>query len=164
VNGASRGVVLMRAALYFAVWIVIDQSVKPANLVFGVLATMAATWVSLKLLPPSSGRVRLGRLLLLLPRFLWQSLVAGVDVARRAFAPGLPLAPGFVDYPTGLARGSARSAFELISSLMPGSVPSGETDSTIEFHCLDTGQPVVEQLASEERAYAAALVPGERHG
>jgi len=163
-NGAPLGVVLMRAALYFAVWIVIDQSAKPANLAFGVLATIAATWVSLKLLPPSSGRVRLGRLLLLLPRFLWQSLVAGIDVARRAFAPGLPLAPGFVDYPTGLPRGSARNAFELISSLMPGSVPTGETDAAIEYHCLDTSQPVVEQLAVEERAYAAALVPGERHG
>jgi multicomponent Na+:H+ antiporter subunit E len=163
-SGASTGVVLARALLYFGIWIVIDQSAKPANLAFGVLATIAATWTSLKLLPPSSGRVRLGVLLTLLPRFLWQSLVAGIDVARRAFAPRLPLAPGFVDYPVGLPRGAARNAFELISSLMPGSVPTGETESEIEYHCLDVRQPVVEQLAAEERVYAAALVPGERHG
>lgn len=161
-NGA--GVVLVRALLYFGVWIVIDQSAKPANLVFGVLATVAATWVSLRLLPPDAGRVRLGVLLMLLPRFLWQSLVAGVDVARRAFSPRLPRAPGFVDYETGLPRGSARNAFELISSLLPGSVPTAETDSHIEYHCLDVTQPVVEQLAAEERAYAPALVPGRRHG
>ena len=162
-SGASMGVVLMRALLYFGVWIVIDQSAKPANLVVGALATIAATWTSLKLLPPSGGRVRLGVLLTMLPRFLWQSLVAGIDVARRAFAPRLPLAPGFVDYPVRL-RGSARNAFQLISSLMPGSVATGGTETQIEYHCLDTGQPVVEQLAAEERAYAAALVPGERHG
>ena len=163
-SGASTGVVLTRALLYFGVWIVIDQSAKPANLVVGALATIAATWVSLKLLPPAGGRVRLGLLLTRLPRFLGQSLVAGVDVARRAFAPRLRLAPGFVDYPVRLPRGSARNAFELISSLMPGSVVTGGTETRIEYHCLDSGQPVVEQLAAEERAYAAALLPGERHG
>ncbi len=158
------GVALVRALLYFAIWLIVDQSAKPANLFFGVLAALAATWVSLRLLPPATGRVRLGVLLTLLPRFLWQSLVAGVDVARRAFSPRLPLAPGFVDYPVGLPRGSARNAFELISSLMPGSVAAGGTETEVEYHCLDTSQPVVEQLAAEERAYAAALLPGERHG
>jgi multicomponent Na+:H+ antiporter subunit E len=161
---APIAVVATRAALYFGIWIVIDQSAKPANLVFGVLATVAATWVSLKLLPPAGGRVRIGALLLLLPRFLWQSLVAGFDVARRAFSPRLSLRPGFVDYPVKLPRGSARNAFELVSSLMPGSVPTDEDDARIEFHCLDTGQPVVKQLAAEEQAYAKALIPGQRHG
>ena len=162
-NGPTRALVV-RALLYFALWIVVDQSAKPANLVVGLLASAAATWASLKLLPPASGHVRLGLLLLLLPRFLWQSLVAGTDVARRAFAPRLRLQPGFVDYPVGLPRGSARNAFELIASLMPGSVPSGETPGTITFHCLDTQQPVVEQLAAEERAYARALQPRPRDG
>jgi len=163
-EGDPTSALAVRALLYFALWIVVDQSAKPANLVVGLLASAAATWASLKLLPPASGRVRLGLLLLLLPRFLWQSLLAGTDVARRAFAPRLRLQPGFVDYPVGLPRGSARNAFELIASLMPGSVASGETSGTITFHCLDTQQPVVEQLAAEERAYARALQPGPRDG
>jgi len=154
----------VRALLYFAVWLVIDQSAKPANLVVGVLASAAAAWASVKLLPPASGRVRVGALLLLLPRFLRQSLVAGWDVARRAFAPQLDLQPGFVEYRTQLPRGTARSAFELIASLMPGSVPSGDGAQHIEFHCLDTRQPVAEQLAAEERAYAPALQREPRHG
>jgi multicomponent Na+:H+ antiporter subunit E len=155
---------LVRASLYFGVWIVIDQSAKPVNLLFGALATAAATWASLKLLPPHGGRMRIGVLLLLLPRFLRQSLVAGVDVARRAFAPGMPLRPGFVDYPTALPRGTARNAFGAISSLLPGSVTTAETDQTIEYHALDTGQPVAAQLAAEERAYAKALQAGPRDG
>ena len=163
-SGPTGRALAVRALLYFALWVIVDQSAKPANLVVGVLASAVATWASLKLLPPANGRVRLGLLLLLLPRFLWQSLVAGIDVARRAFAPRLRLQPGFVDYPVGLPRGSARNAFELIASLMPGSVPSGETRDTIEFHCLDTGQPVVEQLAAEERAYARALQREPRDG
>jgi multicomponent Na+:H+ antiporter subunit E len=165
VGGGTPGrVVAARALLYFGIWIVVDQSAKPANLAVGVLASAAATWASLKLLPPASGRVRVGVLLMLLPRFLWQSLVAGIDVARRAFLPSLPLAPGFVDYPVRLPRGSARNAFEAISSLLPGSVPSDESEESIEYHCLDTRQPVAAQLAAEERAYSKALVPGRRHG
>ncbi|HOX89100.1 MAG TPA: Na+/H+ antiporter subunit E [Burkholderiaceae bacterium] len=163
-NAGRGGVLALRALLYFGVWIVVDQSAKPANLVVGVLTCLAAAWVSLKLLPPTRGRVRLGRLLMLLPRFLWQSLVAGTDVARRAFAPKLDLQPGFIEYRTQLPPGSARSAFELISSLMPGSVPSDEGPQHIEFHCLDTRQPVAEQLADEERAYAPALREEPRHG
>jgi multicomponent Na+:H+ antiporter subunit E len=163
-NAGRGGVLALRALLYFGVWIVVDQSAKPANLVVGVLTCLAAAWVSLKLLPPTRGRVRLGRLLTLLPRFLWQSLVAGTDVARRAFAPKLDLQPGFIEYRTQLPPGSARNAFELISSLMPGTVPSDEGPQHIEFHCLDTRQPVAEQLAVEERAYAPALQQEPGHG
>jgi multicomponent Na+:H+ antiporter subunit E len=155
-NPAGR-VLFVRALLYFGVWIVVDQSAKPANLVVGVLASLAAAWASLRLLPPARGRVRLGLLLALLPRFLWQSLVAGFDVARRAFAPQPDLRPGFIDYTTQLPPGHGRSAFEVIASLMPGSVPSDEGPRHIEFHCLDTRQPVAAQLAAEERAYAPAL-------
>jgi multicomponent Na+:H+ antiporter subunit E len=164
VSAASTGVLALRALLYFGAWIVVDQSTQPANLAVGVLASGAATWVSLRLLPPQRGRVRLGRLLMLLPRFLWQSLVAGIDVARRAFTPKLDLHPGFVDYRTHLPPGSARSGFELIASLMPGSVPSDEGPQHIEFHCLDTRAPVAEQLATEERAYAPALQGDRPHG
>ena len=69
-----------------------------------MLASAAATWASLKLLPPAKGRVSLGRMLLLLPRFLWHSLVAGIDVARCAFAPRINLHPGFVDFRAPLPR------------------------------------------------------------
>lgn len=155
---------ITRAALYFLVWIVIDRSAKPANLAFGVVATIAATWVSMKLMPPARGRIRLGALLLLLPRFLWQSLAAGWDVARRAFALRVPLQPGFVDYRTGLPRGAARNTFEALTSLLPGSVPTGETETTIEYHALDMSQPVAEQLAAEEQVYAKALIAGRRDG
>jgi multicomponent Na+:H+ antiporter subunit E len=157
-------VLAVRALLYFGVWIVVDQSAKPSHLLVGALASGAAAWASVWLLPPASGRVRLGALLLLLPRFLWQSLVAGFDVARRAFAPRLDLQPGFVDYRTQLPPGSARSAYELVASLLPGSVASDDREQVIEFHCLDTRQPVAEQLAAEERAYAKAFSSGQHHG
>jgi multicomponent Na+:H+ antiporter subunit F len=57
----------------------------------------------LRLLPPQPGHVRLTGLLSLIPHFLWKSVVAGVDVALRAFDPRLPLRPGFVAF--GRVRG-----------------------------------------------------------
>ena len=157
-------VAVVRALAYFAVWIVIDQSAKPANLAFGIVATFGATWASLVLLPPARGRVRIGVLLMLLPRFLWQSLQAGWDVARRAFSPRMPLQPGFVTYRPELPRGGARNAFEAISSLLPGSVPAAETEALIDYHALDVSQPVGEQLAEAERTYGKAFVAGQGDG
>lgn len=161
----SRWLALVsRAMLLFGLWLVIDQSAAPGNLVVGGLATAGATWVSLHLLPPESGRIRVSLLLLLLPRFLWQSLVAGLDVARRALSPRMPLASGFVACPVTLPRGPARNAFKVISSLLPGSAPTDEGERSVEYHALDTGQPVAEQLAAEERVYARALIPGTPRG
>ena len=139
-------------------------SAKPGDLAVGALSALAATWVSLRLLPPAAGRTRFIALAALLPRFLWQSLLAGIDVARRALAPKLSLAPGFVSYRTGFPRGHARNQFATITSLMPGSLPTGDGPDTIEFHALDAGRPVADEIAREERLLAKALVPGRGHG
>jgi multicomponent Na+:H+ antiporter subunit E len=150
-----------RGAALFALWIVLVRSAHPADLVVGALTVLAATWMSLRLLPPDLGRVRLGALAARLPLFAWHSVRAGVDIARRAFDPRLPLAPGFVTYETRCPRGLARSTFATITSLLPGTVPVADDDRGLVYHCLDATQPVVEDLAAEERTYAPALVPGQ---
>ncbi len=152
-----------RAAWLFGLWIVLMQSAKPADLAVGALATAGATWASLYLLPPDAGRVRFLVLLALLPRFVWQSLRAGFDVALRAFSPSLQLRTGFVEYQTQFPRGQARNNFATITSLMPGTVPAGDGPHSIEFHCLDTEQPVALEMAKEERLLARALIHGESH-
>jgi len=162
--GSPVRAAIVRGAGLFALWVVLMQSPKPLDLTVGTLAAIGATYASLRLLPPDAGRVRFVALLALLPRFLWQSLKAGIDVARRAFAPSVPLATGFVDYRTGFPPGIARNHFATITSLMPGSLPSGDGPDSIEYHCLDIGQPVAEQLAEEERRLAPALLPGRHRG
>lgn len=157
-------IALARGAGLFALWIVLIQSLQPADLVVGALTAAAATWVSLRLLPPDAGRVKFAALAARSPRFLWQSVLAGIDVARRALAPSMPLRTGYVAYRTNLPRGQARNAFATITSLLPGTVPAEDDASGILYHCLDTTQPVAEQLATEEREYAKALEPGKGHG
>ena len=143
---SPRRAALARGAAFFALWIVLMQSAKPGDVAIGAFATIAATWVSLRLLPPMAGCLHFGALLALMPHFLWESVRAGIDVARRAFAPSLPLRPGFVNCPLGFPPGLARNTFATITSLLPGSVPADEESGVLVYHCLDTAQPVVEQL------------------
>lgn len=157
-------VAAVRAGAFFAFWLVLLPSAALSDLAVGAIAAVSATIVSLALLPPEVGRVRFGALVVLVPRFVWQSLVAGFDVARRALAPRMPLATGFVDYRTGFPRGHARNNFATIMSLMPGTVPSGDGPDTIEFHCLDVNQSIAEQMATEEGRLAKALAPEDSHG
>jgi len=153
-----------RGTAFFLLWMLLMQSLKRADLAVGVLASVGATSVSLRLLPPSSGGLRFGRLLALLPHFAWESVLAGVDVARRALHPGMPLRPGFVSCPLGFPPGFARNTFATITSLLPGSVAAGEVEGEIVYHCLDTTAPVVEQIWKEERLLARALIAGRHHG
>lgn len=150
----------IRAGCFAGFWLVLMPSVAPANLAFGAIATFAATWASMRLHPLTPSRVRLLALVARLPRFLWLSVLAGIDVARRAFSPSLPLNPGFIRCAIGLQPVFARSTFVTISSLMPGSLPSGDDGRTLEVHCLDVDQPIARQLAEEERAYAGVFIAG----
>lgn len=150
-------IALDRAAILYALWLVLIRSVQPADLVVGAAAVALATWWSLRLLPPDVHPVRMAALVARLPRFLWQSVRSGVAVARIAFAPRLALEPGFVTYRTDIPRGHARNTFAAITSLLPGTVPVDDSTDGLAYHCLDTAQPVLEELAAEERAYAPAL-------
>jgi multicomponent Na+:H+ antiporter subunit E len=155
---------LWRGTGFFLLWMLLMQSGNPADLGIGLFASVGATWVSLHLMPPAEGGLHFGRLIALLPHLLGESLLAGIDVARRAFDPRLPLRPGLVSCPLAFPPGFARNTFATITSLLPGSVAAGEVDGVLVYHCLDISAPVVEQLWKEERLLARALVAGRRHG
>ena len=159
----SRPAVL-RALGFAVLWILLPGG-NPGDLGAGAVAIFAATWTSLHLLPPGTSRVRplaLGQFAL---RFLRQSLIAGVDVARRALDPRLPLTPGFVHYPVGLPPGPARNMFTTLMSLLPGSVPIGaDASGGLLIHCLDVEQPIAAQLAAEETHFARVTGAASSNG
>lgn len=152
---------LWRGAAFCLLWLVLMQGTKPEDLAIGAFATIGATWASLRLLPPTAGCLHFSRILALLPHFLKESVLAGVDVAWRVFNPRLPLRPGFVTCPLAFPPGFARNTFASITSLLPGSVPADEVEGGLVYHCLDTEAPVVEQLWKEERLLAKALGAGQ---
>jgi multicomponent Na+:H+ antiporter subunit E len=152
--------VAVRASGLLAFWLLLT-SARTADLPVGILTIGAASWASLRLLPPGARRVRPLALAAIALRILRQSIAAGVDVTRRALSPRLPLRPGLVSHALRFPPGPARDAFCTLTSLLPGTVPSGtDARGALLVHCLDLDQPVAEQLAADEARLARAL--GER--
>jgi multicomponent Na+:H+ antiporter subunit E len=144
---------LLRGAGFFGAWLLLARptDVAWADLGVGLLAANLATWASLRLLPPGPARLRYDAMPRLVARFLWQSLVAGLDVARRVFDPRLPIKPGYLAYPVRIPDGPRRAAFGAFTSLMPGTLPVGtDRDGALVYHCLDLDQPIAAGLARDE--------------
>lgn len=164
------GAAVFRSLIFFGFWLLLAgprtfQAVGEAgvgawpqlvgDLLVGVGSSAAAVWVSLLLLPASANPIHYGPLVRLGARFLWQSLVAGLDVARRVFDPRLPIKPGFIDFPARVPEGPGRAAFGAYTSLMPGSLPVGQgADGSLVYHCLDLDQPIADGLARDEALFS----------
>ncbi len=149
--------VLLRAVGYLVFWVILaGTGVK--DLAAGVVTAFAAAWISLQLVPPGELALKPGKALGLFLRFLWQSVVAGVSVARIALSPVMALRPGNIAYRTSLSPGLRRQSFLTFASLLPGTLPTGSGDGDqVPVHVLDTAQPAAEQLAAEEARLSAAF-------
>lgn len=143
--------VMVRFALLMLLWLILMPSLLWYDFLFGVLTSFAATYLSLQLLPLGITKVRWLPLVMLLPRFIWQSVQAGWDVAWRAFHPKMPLSLGFVSYSTHLPQGLQRCTFSTLTSLIPGSLPCERHERRITYHALDIQIDHEMQLAAEEK-------------
>jgi multicomponent Na+:H+ antiporter subunit E len=145
-----------RFILLLGGWLVVTSG-DPGALPVGVLTAAAAVAISLRLLPPGPRMVRLGAVAALLPHFLVDSLRGGIDVARRAFHPRVPVRPGWIDYPLRLPAGPARVSLGNFLSLMPGTLAAGEHHDVLYVHCLDTSGIVEPRIAREEERIARSI-------
>src|SRR5262245_6947384 len=146
-----------RVAVFLAFWVAL-AGLGIAEVLVGIAVAVMAAWASLRLLPPGKWKFRPLALAAFGLRFLRQSVVAGIDVALRALHPRLSLRPGFVMYRPQVLQGPTQSAFCTVMSLVPGTLPSGQSEvGALLIHCLDVDQPVVAQAAVEEELLARAL-------
>ncbi len=149
-------VVARRLALFAALWLVLTGAAVD-GLAFGLPAAVAATWLSLRLLPPGARTVSVTALLRLVPGFLDRSVRGGVDVAWRALHPRLPIRPAWLVHRTTLPEGGARVALGSVVSLLPGTLVAGSYGDRLYVHCLDAGPAVAREVAAEERRIARTL-------
>ena len=154
---------LIRGLCLLLLWVAL-MGPAAQDLPIGLIASAAGVWVSTRLWPVG-GTLSLVGLLGFLARFLPQSAVAGLDVARRAFAPRPDLRPGFATCRSSVPAGLARDASCAVMSLQPGKLPvSTEADGTMLIHCLDLREPVAEQVAADEAAFCRILGAERRDG
>ena len=146
-----------RAVLFFALWLALLPSLLWYDVIIGLGFSLIAALSSMALLPSTESKLKIGRLLLELPRFVLQSVLAGWGIARRVFQSQMQLSPGLIEYPTQLEAGMARNTFATLTSLTPGTLPCGSEDACILYHVLDSRQDNAGELQQEERRLNKAL-------
>lgn len=154
---------LVRALGLLLLWIVLIGP-APGHLPLGLVASATGVWASTLLWPPG-GKLSWVGLVRFLLRFLPQSVVAGLDVARRAFARVPDLQPGIANCRSSIPAGLARETACAVMSLQPGKLPVGvDPDGMLHVHCLDLREAVAAQVAADEAAFRRVLEPERRHG
>ena len=158
---------LGRLILFAVLWLVIAGS-DPASWIIGAPVVLMATIYGERLaIPPRRGLSPVA-VLAFLPYFLWQSLLGGLDVAKRVLRPRLDIAPGFLRYPVRLSDPDARVFFLDSISLLPGTLSADMRGGIIEVHALDASIDFAPELADLERRVATLFgetltTPPERY-
>jgi multicomponent Na+:H+ antiporter subunit E len=166
-TGGRRGMLpisaVRRAVVLAVIWAILTGAEADA-LVLGLAVVPLATWLSLRLLPQGTA-LRPLRILALLPRFIRASIVGGVDVARRAFDPRMPINPGWVALPVALPDGG-KVALGAELSLMPGTLVAGSDGPRLLIHLLDRDQDIesVVRIEAEQLASAIAMPDADDGG
>jgi len=139
----------LRAVLFALMWWILTDGEMDSWLI-GTPVVLLASLVSVLLLPPLSwslpGVVRF------VPFFLWRSLYGGVDVARRALLPALPISPRLFDHSWQLPPGLPRVLMANTVSLLPGTLSAELDEDHLRVHVLDqTGSYAAELILIETR-------------
>ena len=157
---ASKTVLLRTLSLFIVWWALTEGDGSGAR--FGAVVCILVALISLRLFPPGtyvvrpgSYRLRILGTLVFAGHFLGNSVIAGLDVARRLLSPRLPVDPGSLTVTTTLPGGSPRWLLANTLSLMPGTLSINLVDDRLELHCLDQRMPIAESVRRTESRIAA---------
>ena len=113
---------------------------------FGAPAVLAASALAYATTPASRWRVSAGGLLRFSAFFAVQSVLGALDVARRALAWRMPLAPGFARYRDRLPNGAPRILFANTITLLPGTLSAELHADHVVVHMLDARMDMQSEL------------------
>lgn len=157
VEHRSRPVSLQLVVLLAVLWLALTGG---TGLLFGAvavgLAVLASTWLA----PMQFTRFSLPGLARFAVYFLGRSVAGGIDVARRALAPGMPLHVVDRGYALSLPPGQARTVFAVVVSLLPGTLARDLIGDTLWVHSI-AGDPDADLKLLERRVAALFDVPLE---
>lgn len=144
----------LRAVLFALLWWILTDGATGSWLV-GVPVILFSTLVSMVLLPPFPWS--LTGIARFIPFFLWHSLRGGVDVARRALHPRLPILPTLFDHQWRLSPGLPRVFMANTVSLLPGTLSAELDEECLHVHVLDETGAFTEELKVLEKQVAGVF-------
>jgi multicomponent Na+:H+ antiporter subunit E len=145
---------LLRAVFFALMWWILTDGAMDSWLV-GAPVVLVATLVSVVLLPRFSWS--LTGIVRFVPFFVWHSLQGGVDVARRALHPLLPISPRLFDYRFQLPPGPPRIFMANTVSLLPGTLSAELHKEYLRVHVLDETRAFAEELQVLEKQVAGVF-------
>lgn len=140
----SASTLMMRCALGGVFWWIISEA-DPASWVIGLPSVLICSVISLRFYPPSPYRVSPVGLVRFLGYFVWASLIAGVDIAKRTLDRRLPLCSRMTTFSTELT-GLPLWLFMITMSLLPGTLTIKITQHGLKIHCLDAPEKIHPEL------------------
>jgi len=144
------------SALGAAAWWIASEG-RPSSLGVAVPTVLAAAAVTTALVPWPVRLVRPFALVRFAGWFLVQSVRGGVDVARRALAPSLPIEPELRELTTRLPPGAARVLLADVTSLLPGTLSVDLDGDRVLVHALSGGPSVATDFRALEARVAELL-------
>ncbi|MGM0766511.1 MAG: Na+/H+ antiporter subunit E [Pseudomonadota bacterium] len=145
-----------RMILLLLVWWALTEGDASA-IGFGLVIVTLTTGISAYLFPPGTRRIRVLPLVLFVGFFMVRSVVAGIDVARRLLSPSLPSHPGYLSFDLSLPEGGPRWLLANTLSLMPGTLSVELDGARLDLHCLDTRDPIADDVKAVERKVAGVF-------
>ena len=110
------------SATLFAVWLLLANTLDPAQVVLGALLAIVVPWFTERL-RPERPRIRnplvIARLGLTV---LWDIVLSNIEVARRILGPESAIKPGFVWVPLALTDPHAIASLAGIITMTPGTL------------------------------------------
>ncbi len=147
-NGST---IVSRGGVFLLIWWVLADGVTSSWWI-GVPAVLLAVTTSVMLLPPAS--MVWSGFLRFVPFFLMRSLLGGVDVAWRAFHPGMPIAPDLIEYSVRLPPGLSQVFMANTVNLLPGTLSAVLDRSILKVHVLDRRKDIQAELEAVEQSVA----------
>lgn len=134
---------VLRVLILAVVWEAVS-SWQPAYAPYGLVSVLAATALSLRLVPPDS-TFRIRGAVALAGWFLYKAVAGGIDVARRAVHPTPDIEPTVVRARLRLPPGHSQELAMLLMNLMPGTMVQRRRGEEVELHTLSLDLEPVQQ-------------------
>ncbi len=122
----------------FVSWVLLTSTFRLDELITGFVASLIVALGSFEYLTEHGlghfSPKRILYLILYVPYYLWQIILANFDVAYRVLAPSMPIKPGFVVLKTDLKTDSGKLALANSITMTPGTLTIDAKDDTILIH------------------------------
>lgn len=128
---------ILRLGGCLLLWWVLTGGTTLTSWIIGIPTIALALWAMPSVSQSEHRPLSLPGLLQFVPYFLLQSVRGGIDVARRAYSPALPLDPDIIDFPLSLPPGRPQIFFLNSVSLLPGTLSAELSGTLLKVHVLD---------------------------